>query len=123
MFKRIVSIALSSGLTLAAASAFAAGFDYPTNPEHSFTSQPAPTPKTRAEVLREAADFRASPVSPDGWQYVGGERDWTLIPHQFAFFGGNVVHVDHLAHNAPRANRQMSSAEQSESRILYKNAL
>ena len=42
MFERIVSIVLSSGLTLAAASAFAAPAEYPTNPEHSSTLQAAP---------------------------------------------------------------------------------
>lgn len=112
MFERIVSIVLSSGLTLAAASAFAAPAEYPTNPEHSSTLQAAPTQRTRAEVLREMSDFRASPVSPDGWQYVGGERDWALIQHQFAFSNGNVVHTDRLAHNAPRPTTQTSKAEQ-----------
>lgn len=36
--------------------------------------------KTRAQVLKELAEFQKNPVSGD-WQYVGGEVGWMPKPH------------------------------------------
>lgn len=123
MFKTIVSLALTSGLALAAASTNAADYAYPTNPEHSATMQSAPTQKSRAEVLSEAAEFRASPVTGDGWKFVGGEREWALIQYQFALSGGQLVDTDHFDRNSPKPDQYATKTEQAESRGFYKAAL
>lgn len=125
MSKRIIPVALLSSLTLIAGFAFAAGPVYPTNPERNFTTQDVPVAKTRAEVSRELADFRKNPVSADGWQYVGGEREWALISHRFDFIGGKLEHTnqfDHSPSNTPKPSLSMSAQEKSQNRDLYKNA-
>ena len=122
MSKRFIPVALLTGLTLVTGVAFATGPAYPTNPERNDIVQSVVVAKSRAQVKNELAEFLSNAVTADGWRYVGGEREWALIQHQFAFSAGNVIHVDRLAHNVPKVNRQLSRAEQAESRVLYKNA-
>ena len=71
-------------------------------------------------MLSEA--FRASPVSPDGWQYVGGERDWAQIQHSYSYSGGKLVHTDPFDHYAAKAGTRLSAEEKTVSLVLYRNA-
>ena len=121
MSKTIIPVTLLSGLTLIAGAAFAQA-TFPTNPERNSIEQSAPVAKTRAEVLQELQDFRKNPVSPDGWEYVGGERQWALIPHRYDFAGGKLVHSDPFDHNTPKVSSKMTKEEQIKSQVLYKNS-
>ena len=123
MSKKIIPVALLSGLTLIVGVAFAAEPDYPTNPERSFTSMGVPIAKTRAEVLTELADYRKNPVSADRWQDVGGERGWALLPHRYDFVDGQLAHSDECDHSTPpKPSLSMSAYEKSQNRALYKNS-
>ncbi len=121
MSKKIFPVALLSGLTLIGGIAFAANPVYPINPEQSFTTLGVPAAKTRAEVVTELAAFRRTPVSADGWEYVGGERGWALLPHTFDFVGGKLTHSDQFDHGGPKPTLSMSGEENHLSRNLYKN--
>lgn len=116
MSKRIIPVALLSSLTLIAGVASAAETDYPADPERSFTTLGVPAAKTRAEVLMELADFRKNPVSADNWQYVGGEREWSLVPHRFDFVDGKLTHTDKFDHNAPKPSLSISEEEETPDR-------
>lgn len=122
MSKKVVPVALLSSLTLIAGVAFAAEPDYPTNPERSFTTIGVPVAKTRAEVLSELADYRKNPVSADGWQDVGGERGWALIPHRTDLVDGRLMHADKFDHNAPKPSLSKSAEETSQARVLFNNS-
>ena len=103
MFKNIVPVVLLSGLSLTAGIAHSAEIAFPSNPEHSFSSQPAPSPLTRTEVRQETEAFRLSPVSPDGWRYVGGERAWERIQHGYSYSGGKLAEM-RQRHYRPHMN-------------------
>ena len=122
MFKNIVPVVLLSGLSLTAGIAHSADIAFPSNPEHSFSSQPAPSPLTRTEVRREAEAFRLSPVSPDGWRYVGGERDSERIQHGYSYSGGKLVHTDSFVHNAPKPEKRLTIDEKILAQVQYRNA-
>ena len=121
MSKKIIPVALLSSLTLIAGFAFAAEPVYPTNPEHSFTTLGVPVANTRADVMRELAEFRKNPVSADAWQDVGGERGWALIPHRFDMIGGKLAHTNEFLHRTPKPSLSMSGEEKGPYRDLYKN--
>jgi len=124
MSKKMISIALlSSGLTLSAGLAFAAGPAATTNPERNDVAQEFPVAKSRADVLLELAEFRKNPVSPDGWQYVGGERDWEKIPHRFDLVAGKLVHTDQFDHHVVRPSLSATSQDKTNGRELYRNSL
>ena len=95
-----VSVALLSSLTLITGLAFAADPDQPTNPERSFTFQAPPTSKTRAEVRAELDEYRLTRVAPDGWQDVGGEKGYAMVPHKFAFVDGKLVNTTKVDQSA-----------------------
>lgn len=120
MFKNIVPVVLLSGLSLTAGIAYSTEVAFPSNPEHSFSSQPAPSPLTRAEVRGEAEAFRLSPVSPDGWRYVGGERDLERIQHGYSYSGGKLVHSDLFVHNAPKTDKRLTEYEKILAQVQYK---
>jgi hypothetical protein len=123
MSKRIIPVALLSSLTLIAGFAFAAEPVYPSNPERSFTTQSVPVARTRAEVLGELMDFRKNPVSADRWQYAGGERGWALMPHKYAFAGGQFDHTDECDHSTPpKPSLSMTGEGRIQNGILYRNA-
>ena len=123
MSSKIVSIALSSSLSLIAGLSFASGPAYPTNPERNPVAQALPSALSKAEVKAEFAEFRANPVSPDGWREVGGERQWALIPHQFGFVDGHLTHTDHFARNVSKPSLTASIAEKMQAKELYRNSL
>lgn len=124
MCRKIIPVTLFSSLTLSAGLAFATEPAYPSNPERSFTMYSVPLAQTRAGTQGELADFRKNPISGDGWQYVGGEREWALIPHKLAFVGGQFAHTDECDHSErAKPDLRMSAAEESLARELYRIAL
>ena len=124
MSKKMISIALlSSGLTLSAGLTFAAGPAYTTNPERNAVSQELPVARSRADLIAELAEFRKNPVSADGWQYVGGERGWAMIPHRFDLIGGKVAHTDQFDHHAARPILSLTSQDKRDAHDLYRNSL
>lgn len=123
MFKKIIPVALLSSLTVAAGVAFAAEPAYPTNPERYYSAPQVPTARTRAEVNMELQDFRKNPVTADGWQFVGGEREWARIPHSFDFAGGKLTHSDQFDHNQPKPSLSMTRDEKSLANELYRNTI
>ncbi len=139
MSRKIIPVALLSSLTLSAGLALATEPAYPSNPERSFTVYSVPLAQTRAGAQSELADFRKNPISGDGWQYVGGEREWAQIPHKLAFVGGKFdraiprklafvggqfAHTDECDHSErAKPDLRMSAAEQSLARELYRIAL
>jgi hypothetical protein len=79
-----------------------------------------PTPKTRAEVMKELQEFRANPVSADGqYRFVGGDRQWEPVLHSYDFRNGVLVHTDSIAHDTPRPSVVMTSAEKRAAEELY----
>lgn len=124
MSNKLITLTLLSGTVLASAVANAATTNpaYPANPEHSFTAYDTPAMTSRAAVLKELADFRKNPVTADGWQYVGGEREWAEVPHMFVLRGGKLEHVDAAAHGPMTTDAAMRPV-MAQDPSLYKNAV
>ncbi len=115
----VIAAATATSLSLAQADtpSFATG----AYEQQGLIYQPlVPTPKTRAEVMKELQEFRANPVSADGlYRFVGGEKQWEAVMHSYDFRDGKVVHTDAFSHDTLRPSLAMSAEEKRAYEVLY----
>lgn len=71
----------------------------------------SPTDKTRSEVKRELADFRANPIASDGFRWVGGEIGWAR-PLSSANHGQSRNGIQTVAQRSVQRSSQGSACEE-----------
>ena len=81
--------------------------------EKGIESHTMPITKSRADVQKELAEFRKTPVGADGGIFMGGEAGYVAPQHSYAFRGGKLVHVDTMNHNKPKPNVTFTEQERT----------
>ncbi len=114
-------IAAATATSLSLAQADTPSFTTGAYEQQGLIYQPlVPTPKTRAEVMKELQEFRANPVSADGlYRFVGGEKQWETVQHSYAKRDGKVVCLDTFSHDTPSPSVVMSAEEKRTADYFY----
>lgn len=121
--RSLIAVAALSALALPA---FAAGDDiqyrsagYASDllPYTTETSTPAPASRATAERAAPAIAAKGA----DGFQFVGGETGWALVPHIFVWRDGRFAHSDECDH-AVRVAQVPTPAEVDAARNLSPGA-
>jgi hypothetical protein len=114
----VIAAATVTSISLAQAGmpSFTAAYE-----QQGLTYQPlVPTPKTRAQVVKELEEFRNNPISADGqYRFVGGEKQWETVMHSNDFRDGKVVHTDSFSHDTLRPSLSMSAEEKRTADYYY----
>lgn len=84
-----------------------------------FQFQPMPSSVTRAQVQKELAEWRKSPVTADGYRDVGGEKGVEFVGHRYDWRDGRFVHADTLPHDTPKPSLAMTNQERAARDTTY----
>lgn len=89
--------------------------------ELGFQPHAVQSTKSRADVKKETEAFRKNSVTAHDGTLVGGEVGYIPPQHSFGFQGGKLTHTDSIAHNTPKPNLVMTTAERRLSQEMHPN--